>query len=283
MAVPSQVYNLGNACKRFLFSAEVIGMLTLTIFENELTIPIGIRLLIETIAAGYFYLQCSDSAGEPVVEQEDHELSQLSFSGLRGDYEQFESQTPDRNECQECKIIQSYRTKHCSKCQKCIPKYDHHCFWIGGCVGELNHRMYWLFLFFQCLLCFDGMFQFKKQFPYYSTYDEEFGHDEYQYQYFIILLTAATSFGFGIFTGALLLYHTMLILTGKTTWEHTKRDKISYLNFYPRYYHPYNFGFIENIKITFFHKGLQSHWIPPSKDQIKEQCNIFDNKYYSCC
>lgn len=80
------------------------------------------------------------------------------------------------------------------------------------------------------------------------------------------MLIAATSFGFGIFTGALLLYHTMLILTGKTTWEHTKRDKISYLNFYPRYYHPYNFGFIENIKITFFHKGIQSHWIPPSKD-----------------
>lgn len=48
----------------------------------------------------------------------------------------------------------------------------------------------------------------------------------------------------------------MLILTGKTTWEHTKRNKISYLNFYPRYYHPYNYGYIENIKLTFFHKGI---------------------------
>lgn len=31
-------------------------MLTLTMFENELTLFIGIRLLFETIAAGYFYL-----------------------------------------------------------------------------------------------------------------------------------------------------------------------------------------------------------------------------------
>jgi len=40
----------------FLFSTEVIGMLTLIIFENELTLFIVIRLLIETFAAGYFYL-----------------------------------------------------------------------------------------------------------------------------------------------------------------------------------------------------------------------------------
>ncbi|CAD8112209.1 unnamed protein product [Paramecium sonneborni] len=259
-------------------------MLTLTIFENNLTLLIGIRLLIETFAAGYFYLQCNDSAGEPIQElQQDYEMADMSFSSSKGDNGQFESQTPDRNECQECKIVQSYRTKHCSKCQKCIPKYDHHCFWIGGCVGELNHRMYWLFLFFQCSLCFDGLIQFQNQFVFYSIYDEEYGYDQYKYQYFIILIMAATSFAFGLFTGTLLIYHTILILTGKTTWEQTKRDKISYLIFYPKYYHPYNYGLIENIKQTFFHKDILSHWIPPQKDQIKEQCNIFDNKYYSCC
>ncbi|CAD8111821.1 unnamed protein product [Paramecium primaurelia] len=117
--------------------------------------------------------------------KEDQELSELSFSSFRGDNEQFECQIPDRNECQECKIIQSYRTKHCIEFQKCIPKYDHHCFWIGGCVGKLNHGMYWLFLKLQCLLCFDGLFQFSKQFVYYSTFDEEFGNDQFQYQYFL--------------------------------------------------------------------------------------------------
>jgi palmitoyltransferase len=58
---------------------------------------------------------------------------------------------------------------------------------------------------------------------------------------------AAIAFGFGIFTGALMLYHSMLIMTGKTTWEHTKRDKISYLNYYPKFYHPYDFGILKNI------------------------------------
>lgn len=41
-------------------------MLTLLTFQNKLTLIIGIRLLIETFAAGYFYLKCSDSAGEPI-------------------------------------------------------------------------------------------------------------------------------------------------------------------------------------------------------------------------
>ncbi|CAD8210515.1 unnamed protein product [Paramecium octaurelia] len=283
MVVPNEVKDIGIACKRFLFTTEFAGFLILTLFQNELVLSIGIRLLIEAILAAYFYINCRDSPGNPLSGDEDQELSQLSISTQQRDNTQQESQIPDRNFCQECKIIQPFRTKHCTKCKKCIPKYDHHCFWVGGCIGELNHRTFWLFLFFQCLLCFDGLFQFNQQLGLYSIYEEEQSDNKYQYQYFVILLFGTISFGFGIFTGALFLYHTMLIITGQTTWEHTKRDKITYLKFYPKFYHPYNYGLIRNIRLTFFHRNVQSHWIPPQKDQIQEQCNIFDNKYYSCC
>ncbi|CAD8122765.1 unnamed protein product [Paramecium sonneborni] len=283
MVVPPEVSDIGRACKRFLFTTEFAGFLILTFFQNEMTLSIGIRLLIEAILAAYFYLKCSDSSGIPLKVDEEQEISQLSISTQQRDNSQQESyQIPQKYVCQECNIIQPYRTKHCKKCKKCIPKYDHHCFWVGGCIGELNHRTFWLFLYFQCLLCFDALFQFNKQLSLYSIYQED-KENKYQQQYLIILLIGAISFGFGIFTGALLFYHTMLIMTGQTTWEHTQRDKITYLKFYPKFYHPYNYGMFKNIRITFFHKNQQSHWIPPLKDQIQEQCNLFDNKYYSCC
>jgi hypothetical protein len=48
-----------------------------------LTYFIGIRLLLETIAAGYYYIKCTDSAGEPLIN--DTEMMRLSFSSIRGE------------------------------------------------------------------------------------------------------------------------------------------------------------------------------------------------------
>jgi palmitoyltransferase len=45
---------------------EIVGLFTLMLMKNELTVLISIRLLIEVIAAGYFYINCTDSAGQPL-------------------------------------------------------------------------------------------------------------------------------------------------------------------------------------------------------------------------
>ncbi len=52
--------------------------------------------------------------------------------------------TPDPalHYCEDCKVTQPLRTKHCHICGVCIYKYDHHCFWIGTCVGEYNHKYF---------------------------------------------------------------------------------------------------------------------------------------------
>jgi palmitoyltransferase len=59
------------------------------------------------------------------------------------------------------------------------------------------------------------------------------------------------TFGFILFTGYLLIYHTMLIVSGITTWEHMKKDRITYLKYLPPGYNPFSHGPIQNI-ITFF-------------------------------
>lgn len=64
----------------------------------------------------------------------------------------FAFRQPERRYCNFCQNLQPYRTKHCSRCQACIAKFDHHCHVIGTCIGELNLRYFWLYLGTQMIL-----------------------------------------------------------------------------------------------------------------------------------
>lgn len=43
------------------------------------------------------------------------------------------------------------------------------------------------------------------------------------------------------------MYHTMLIMSGITTWEHMSRQRISYLKYLPAGINPFSKGIIQNI------------------------------------
>jgi palmitoyltransferase len=62
----------------------------------------------------------------------------------------------------------------------------------------------------------------------------------------LALLTLDVVFIF--FTGTLLAYHTFLVLSGQTTWEHSRKHNISYLKVYPVGVMPFYEGLWGNLK-----------------------------------
>ncbi|KAL6256551.1 hypothetical protein P5V15_012661 [Pogonomyrmex californicus] len=46
----------------------------------------------------------------------------------------------ENGRCHLCNITtRSQRTKHCSICNKCVPRFDHHCKWLNNCIGGRNY------------------------------------------------------------------------------------------------------------------------------------------------
>eukprot|EP00290_Baffinella_frigidus_P008072 CAMPEP_0180134536 /NCGR_PEP_ID=MMETSP0986-20121125/10223_1 /TAXON_ID=697907 /ORGANISM="non described non described, Strain CCMP2293" /LENGTH=634 /DNA_ID=CAMNT_0022074921 /DNA_START=39 /DNA_END=1943 /DNA_ORIENTATION=+ len=48
--------------------------------------------------------------------------------------------------CTSCNIRKPLRSKHCSRCGRCVSRFDHHCPWIGNCVGYRNLPIFVTFL-----------------------------------------------------------------------------------------------------------------------------------------
>ena len=90
---------------------------------------------------------------------------------------------------------------------------------------------------------------------------------------------------FFIFTSILGGYHTYLILSGQTTWEHSGRSNITYMRPYPHGVMPFYDSLWGNIKQVFFHGGKVQDWQLHQPHELKELqgFNICDNEYYSCC
>lgn len=145
---------------------------------------------------------------------------------------------PPRLVCKVCHIVLPYRSRHCEKCQCCVERYDHHCFWIGSCVGYNNHRQFYVFLILQtvnssCVL---------------STCLVLHGFADELWPSLLLYATEGVSIGFICFTGYLGLYHSMLMATGMTTWEHMARPRITYLKYLKPGINPFSKGLVSNIK-----------------------------------
>lgn len=195
--------------------------------------------------------------------------------------------------CDKCNITQPYRTKHCDQCERCIRKFDHHCFWIGGCVGELNHRKFWLFLFFQTLLelwsyliadsGLDASYETGARNVKEGTTTSKSPYATSEYGAFMSVTVVL--FGLFVFTFVLFVLHTFLILTNQSTWELSKKDRISYLKIYPSGFYPFSQGLIGNIKLIFFHGNKPREWELPALEhrRRKRGFNWCENQYWSCC
>jgi len=49
--------------------------------------------------------------------------------------------------CYICQAHADLNSKHCSKCDRCVERFDHHCVWLNNCIGKKNYK-----LFFKAIL-----------------------------------------------------------------------------------------------------------------------------------
>jgi hypothetical protein len=122
----------------------------------------------------------------------------------------------------------------------------------------LNHRKFWAFLFFETIhliLSFDNAIDGFLVRGEYSKDIKVRHHIANIWMIFIIL-----SFLFIMFAGGLLMYHTFLLLSAQTSWEHASRGRITYLNNYEHSMLPFYVSMKENWKRAFCHGGKVTDW-----------------------
>lgn len=147
------------------------------------------------------------------------------------------------------------RAHHCSVCNKCVLKMDHHCPFVGNCVGKANHKLFWNFLLYASISSLQVAFSLLI-----------FGGDtskgfnnrlQMLNQDFVLFLTLAVSLSVSISTLCLLVIHTILILTNRTTIENQTLIKSN----------PFNRGWTQNWKDSFGDNKLK--WFLPLKPELQ--------------
>jgi len=179
--------------------------------------------------------------------------------------------------CSMCNIHQSLRTKHCNDCERCVSRYDHHCFFIGTCVGQKNHFIFWFFLMFQSFVIAWAFIMALEGFIASQTLSG------WVYTNGLILVTTIVLFIMFFFPFGLWLFHTYLMLTNQTTWEVSKRHKISYLQELPEDEFPFDNGYVSNVREFYQMQNSKLVWTVPENIKTRNRkFNIWVNKYWSC-
>lgn len=184
--------------------------------------------------------------------------------------------------CPYCHLWQPLRTKHCHDCDKCVLRFDHHCVWLGTCVGQSNHRKFWWFICFETALVmwtvvwYIGAFGRTVGLPSSSLPEEA-----------IVLLVILVLITGECFLVTLFLFHSFLAMTNQTTYELTRRRRITYLRTLPDKVHPFSQGVNPNLHSFCCTPGSEYPiYVLPSTEELEQMArptSCFNCKYFSYC
>jgi palmitoyltransferase len=109
------------------------------------------------IGLGVFYVCLSSFAATSFMDP--GIITARNAPGLCNYYEYDEAIFANPNSvCETCQTRKPARSKHDSRCNVCVARFDHHCIWVNNTVGLRNHRFFLLFLLSNCLITMYGSF-----------------------------------------------------------------------------------------------------------------------------
>ncbi len=142
--------------------------------------------------------------------------------------------------CGTCNTLKPARSKHCSLCGICVPRFDHHCVWLNQCVGEHNYRYFLLFLlthsivfiYFGALLIGIILSPVVEHRMWEMTYRNPVTGEKFKGMHLImtylmnhsatLIILAIMAILFGLALFGFLCYHLYLVGKGQTTNESAK-------------------------------------------------------------
>lgn len=141
--------------------------------------------------------------------------------------------------CTTCQIYRVPRCSHCAMSDNCVEKFDHYCPWVGTCIGRRNYRFFLMFVFSGTALCLlVCATSLSRLVEISGDNDDEF--DTALRREPIAIVLVIYTFGAIWFVGGLSAFHTYLVLTNQTTYEHIRRR-------FGQHGNPYNKGILMNL------------------------------------
>jgi len=130
--------------------------------------------------------------------------------------------------CNSCDSIVDTGSKHCRECNKCVANFDHHCKWLNNCVGSKNYFSFFgllvavaLQLIMQLVTCAYLLARYASKESSDDASSPAVGSIQGSQVYFASLCIAMIiCVAVLLVVGELLLFHLLLILRGKTTYEY---------------------------------------------------------------